>query len=80
MQKGRLEAFRDGVIAVIITIMVLEMRAPPGADFAALAPTLPFSTWSLASPIPIRGKPRIRVTISLAFIVANPPIKSSFAL
>jgi uncharacterized membrane protein len=32
MHKGRLEAFTDGVIAVIITIMVLEMKAPPGAD------------------------------------------------
>jgi uncharacterized membrane protein len=29
MHKGRIEAFTDGVIAVIITIMVLEMRAPP---------------------------------------------------
>ena len=36
MHKGRLEAFTDGVIAVIITIMVLEMKAPPGTDFAAL--------------------------------------------
>jgi uncharacterized membrane protein len=35
MHKGRLEAFTDGVIAVIITIMVLEMKAPPGADLAA---------------------------------------------
>jgi uncharacterized membrane protein len=41
MHKGRLEAFTDGVIAVIITIMVLEMKAPPGADLAALASTLP---------------------------------------
>jgi Endosomal/lysosomal potassium channel TMEM175 len=41
MLKGRLEAFTDGVIAVIITGMVLEMTAPPGADLAALASTLP---------------------------------------
>jgi len=41
MGKGRLEAFSDGVIAVIITIMVLEMKAPVGADLAALAPVLP---------------------------------------
>jgi uncharacterized membrane protein len=39
MHKGRLESFTDGVIAVIITIMVLEMKAPPGTDFAALAST-----------------------------------------
>ena len=38
MGKGRLEAFSDGVIAVIITIMVLELRAPRGADISALLP------------------------------------------
>ena len=41
MGKGRLEAFSDGVIAIIITIMVLEMRAPHGEDLAALAPLMP---------------------------------------
>ena len=41
MGKGRLEAFSDGVIAVIITIMVLEMKAPHGAGLDALAPVLP---------------------------------------
>jgi uncharacterized membrane protein len=41
MTKGRLEAFSDGVIAIIITIMVLEMRAPHGTDPAALRPVLP---------------------------------------
>ena len=41
MGKGRLEAFSDGVLAVIITIMVLEMRVPSGADLAALAPVMP---------------------------------------
>ncbi|HWU69548.1 MAG TPA: TMEM175 family protein [Stenotrophobium sp.] len=41
MGKGRLEAFSDGVIAIIITIMVLEMRVPHGSDFAALAGLLP---------------------------------------
>src|SRR5919204_1714312 len=41
MTKGRLEAFSDGVIAVIITIMVLELKVPHGADQAALAPLLP---------------------------------------
>jgi uncharacterized membrane protein len=38
MTKGRLEAFSDGVIAVIITIMVLELKVPHSADAAALAP------------------------------------------
>src|SRR6266700_1603675 len=41
MGKGRLEAFSDGVIAVIITIMVLELKAPHGQDLAALAPLGP---------------------------------------
>jgi len=41
MGKGRLEAFSDGVIAVIITIMVLEMKVPHGTDTAALLPVLP---------------------------------------
>ncbi len=41
MNKGRLEAFSDGVIAVIITIMVLELKVPHGDEVAALGPLLP---------------------------------------
>ena len=41
MGKGRLEAFSDGVIAIIITIMVLEMKVPHGTDLAALRPLVP---------------------------------------
>jgi uncharacterized membrane protein len=41
MHKGRLEAFSDGVLAIIITIMVLELKAPHGADLAALRPLVP---------------------------------------
>ena len=41
MGKDRLEAFSDGVIAIIITIMVLELRVPQGADLAVLRPLLP---------------------------------------
>src|SRR5712672_942862 len=49
MGKGRLEAFSDGVIAVIITIMVLEMKVPHSADPAALAPLVPtFFTYVLS--------------------------------
>src|SRR5687767_4609905 len=41
MRKGRLEAFSDGVIAILITIMVLELKVPHGGDFEALRPLLP---------------------------------------
>jgi uncharacterized membrane protein len=41
LTKGRLEAFSDGVIAIIITIMVLELKAPHGSDLAALAGLAP---------------------------------------
>jgi uncharacterized membrane protein len=41
VSKGRLEAFSDGVIAIIITIMVLELKVPHGTDWAALQPLVP---------------------------------------
>jgi uncharacterized membrane protein len=41
MGKGRLEAFSDGVIAIIITIMVLELKVPHETDLAALRPLIP---------------------------------------
>ncbi|HKQ58258.1 MAG TPA: TMEM175 family protein [Candidatus Eisenbacteria bacterium] len=41
MTRNRLEAFSDGVIAIIITIMVLELKVPHGHDLAALRPLLP---------------------------------------
>jgi|SRR5215813_13570521 len=41
MNKTRLEAFSDGVLAIIITIMVLELKIPHGANLAALKPLLP---------------------------------------
>src|SRR6185312_2989734 len=41
MSKGRMEAFSDGVMAVIITIMVLEMKSPHGTSLAALWPLVP---------------------------------------
>src|SRR5947209_1228775 len=49
MNKGRLEAFSDGVVAILITIMVLELRVPRGADLEALRPLLPvFLTYVLS--------------------------------
>jgi uncharacterized membrane protein len=43
MSKGRLEAFTDGVIAILITIMVLELKVPHGTDWEALRPLVPVS-------------------------------------
>ncbi len=49
MNKGRLEAFSDGVLAIIITIMVLELKIPHGSDISALKPLLPvFLTYILS--------------------------------
>ena len=49
MDKNRLEAFSDGVLAIIITIMVLELRVPAGSDIAVLKPLLPvFLTYALS--------------------------------
>jgi uncharacterized membrane protein len=49
MNKGRLEAFSDGVIAIIITIMVLELKVPQTADLAALLPLAPvFLSYALS--------------------------------
>lgn len=41
MGKTRLEAFSDGVMAIIITIMVLELKVPHGTEVAALVPLIP---------------------------------------
>jgi len=41
MGKGRLEAFSDGVIAILITIMVMELKTPQGTDWRALQSTIP---------------------------------------
>jgi uncharacterized membrane protein len=49
MPKNRLEAFSDGVIAIIITIMVLEMKVPHGEGVATLLPLIPvFSSYVLS--------------------------------
>src|SRR5918912_3342631 len=49
MEKNRLEAISDGVFAVIITLMVLEMKVPHGSDLRALQPVLPvFLTYVLS--------------------------------
>ena len=49
MSKGRLEAFSDGVIAIIITIMVLDLHAPRDTSLAALRPVIPtFFSYALS--------------------------------
>ena len=49
MGKARLEAFSDGVVAILITILVLELKVPHGTDWAALRPLLPvFLTYLLS--------------------------------
>jgi uncharacterized membrane protein len=49
MSKGRLEAFSDGVIAILITIMVLELKVPHGVGWEALRPLVPvFLTYVLS--------------------------------
>lgn len=49
MKTGRLEAFSDGVLAIIITIMVLEMKAPEGAHWTDLKPLIPHAISYLLS-------------------------------
>ena len=49
MGKNRLEAFSDGVLAIILTIMVLELKVPHGDSFAALGTLLPtFVSYALS--------------------------------
>ena len=66
MVKGRLEAFSDGVIAIIITIMVLELKIPHESDLDALRPLIPTflgvefrACWYLLeqSPSSVSGSP-----------------------
>ena len=47
MSKNRMETFFDGVVAIIITIMVLEMKVPHGEAIEALGPLVPEKPWSL---------------------------------
>ena len=68
MTKGRLEAFSDGVLAIVITIMVLELRPPEGATLEALAPIWPRLLAYVLSFLVIA---RFWVTHHLAFRLIN---------
>jgi uncharacterized membrane protein len=56
MEKGRLEAFSDGIVAIIITIMVLELKVPHEATWAVLRPLIPvFLSYVLSFIYPNRS-------------------------
>ncbi len=61
MSKDRLEAFSDGVIAILITIMVLELGAPHGTSWAALRADLPGLLLAYVQFIPLPFRPRHRL-------------------
>jgi hypothetical protein len=56
MTKNRVEAFSDGVLAIVITIMILELKVPHGSNLAALRPLRPrFLTYVLSFVFLVRG-------------------------
>lgn len=69
MNKERLTAFSGGVIAIIITIMVLELKAPDGTGWAALAGMLPVFLWQFLSVRPIAMKWSVAPSRSVTQIV-----------
>ena len=54
MKTSRLEAFSDGVIAILITIMVLELKVPHGIDWVSLKPLIPVFLSYVLSTAPQR--------------------------
>src|SRR5437762_6917540 len=56
MSASRLEAFTDGVIAIIITIMVLEIRVPHGSDLASLEADVPVLSAYVLSYVNVRSE------------------------
>lgn len=67
MDKNRLEAFSDAVLAIIITIMVLELKVPHGADLGTLAPLLTLWTQWIAVAL--------YVVVALIWLIPDPRIE-----
>jgi uncharacterized membrane protein len=71
MSKARMEAFSDGVLAIIITIMVLEMEVPHGAELTALRPLIPvFLSYGLSfAPAPTAVYGVILLLAAIAYLL-----------
>ena len=81
MDRGRLEAFSDGVIAILITIMVLELRAPQGSDWRALEPIIPtLLLYATGIPVAFFGHPWVAgtlyVLVALLWLAPDPRIET----
>ncbi len=71
MQTNRLEAFSDGVLAIIITIMVLELKVPHGAGFADLKPLLPVFLSYVLSFITPWASAALYVLVAMMWLVPD---------
>ena len=72
MTKNRLEAFSDGVLAIIITIMVLELRPPAGISFTSLQPLIPkILSYVMSFALNGAGKTKIVMNISIVGFFIN---------
>ena len=72
MTKGRLEAFSDGVIAIIITIMVLKMKVPYGDRLEDLVPLVPMFFSYVAAPAALYGA--VLLMAAIAYLVLQQAI------
>ena len=79
MTNERINAFSDGVIAIIITIMVLELKVPHGADLAALSVLLPVFLTYVLSFIVIVPVPEVLSTVlNGKYTLSAPGLTTSF--
>jgi uncharacterized membrane protein len=79
MGKGRVEAFTDGVIAIIITIMVLELKVPHGAEFSVLAPLWPtFFSYVLSHTVQRVDGRVLWANLHLLFWLSLMPVTTAF--